>query len=161
MCYIDVGYRWTEYPESTAWTLLIRHNTGLSEWAKRQHLTHAAGKLLLTSGAATMTFINLPLRKLQRKINSRKILGLFLFHPDILFCLSQHADAVKQVTKILGFRGLCTTCPHHFQGGRAMCCHLHHTLSVTAHWPYLKLSKWKKNPTFLVAFHLHELYSSY
>lgn len=69
-------------------------------------LTHAAGELLLASGAETMTFTNLPLRKLQRKINSRKTLGLFLFHPDILFCLSQHADAVKQVTKILGFRGL-------------------------------------------------------
>lgn len=106
MCYTSVGYRWTKYPESTAWTLLIRHNTGLSEQAKRQHLTHAAGKLLLASGAERMTSTKLPLIKLQMKINSRKILSLFLFHPDILFYLSQHADAVKQVTKILWFRGL-------------------------------------------------------
>lgn len=63
MCYTNAGHRWTEYPESTARTLLIRHHTGLSEQAKRQHLTHAAGKLHLASGAETMTSTNLPLRK--------------------------------------------------------------------------------------------------
>lgn len=116
-------------------------------------------KLCLASGAETRTSTNLPLRKLQRKVNSRKILGLFPFYPDILFFLSQHAVAVMQVTEIMGFRSLGHLPSSLPRRQSHMLPPPSHTLSCCK-LAVFKTLKMKRNNIF-VAFYLHELYSSY
>jgi len=73
---------------------------------KRQHLTSAAGKSGLASGAGTITSTNLLFKKITGHNKLQKNPGSFFFHPAILVRLSQHADAVNQVAKRKGFRGL-------------------------------------------------------
>lgn len=114
---------------------------------KTQCLMSAGGQSSLASGTETVSSTKVLFKKLTEQNKLQKNPGLFFFHPAILFCLSQHADAVKRVTKIKGFGGL-----GHLPSSlpRGSCCShsLHHTHSATACWAVFKTLKMKRNYSF-------------